>query len=198
MATDAKKIISNLIDFYDFRFKNVTSVGAGGGQLIEYGRYAKKVMAVDNDSDAIKRLEESLNKNGLRDNFEVFNCDFYDFNRKSDVVIFEFCLHEMVDPMRAIKHAKTLAADIMVIDHWSESEWAFYVNEKEKVEISWNAFKSFPIRKIEKYDTVQVFSDYEELYQKVKIMGEVSINRIQPFFDKKNFAIPMSYGIALI
>ena len=198
MATNIRVIIRNLIDFYDFSNKTIVSVGEGGGQLIEYGRHSKKVYAVDNDINATKRLEENLLKNELADRFEVFNCDFYDFTLKCDVVLFEFCLHEMIDPKRAIKHAKTLGVDVVVLDHYLKSEWAFYVDEKEKVEASWDAIKSFPLRKVKKYNTQQIFNDYQELYQKVKVKGETSINRIQPFINQHKISIPMNYGIALI
>jgi len=53
MATDIKKVIEDLLGFYDFDDKVVISVGAGGGQLIEYGRKAKRVIALDNDAEAI-------------------------------------------------------------------------------------------------------------------------------------------------
>jgi hypothetical protein len=198
MATDVAKILGNLMGFYDFNNKVIVSVGAGGGQLIGYGRDAKKVYAVDNDIAAIKRLEDSLGKSDLMDRFEVVNSDFYDFNQRCDVVLFEFCLHEMVDPKRAIEHAKALGVDIIVMDHWTESEWAYRIDEKEKVEASWGAVKLFRLKKMEKYDTVQLFSDYEELYQKIKVMGAIAVSRIQPFRNQKSFTIPMSYAMALI
>jgi hypothetical protein len=53
MATDINTIIANLMAFYDFRDKTVISVGAGGGQLIEYGRTAGKIIAVENDPGAM-------------------------------------------------------------------------------------------------------------------------------------------------
>ena len=40
MATDITQVSANLLSFYDFRDKVVVSVGAGGGQLIEYARSA--------------------------------------------------------------------------------------------------------------------------------------------------------------
>lgn len=195
MATDIKKLIGNLTAFYDFAGKTIISVGAGGGQLIEYGRNAKKVYAVDNDLSAIKRLEENLTKSGLSDKFETIHSDFYDVKIKCDVVIFEFCLHEMVDPEKAILHAKSLGENVVVIDHWTESDWAYYVDEKEKVFASWGAINKFKSIKKEVHESVQIFADYEELYQKVKIMGEVSISRIAPFKEQVNLTIPMSYGI---
>lgn len=198
MATDIKKIIENLLEFYSFNNKVIISVGAGGGQFIDYGNASKQVIAVDNDKEALDRLENSLRKSQLLDKFTLVNEDFYSVDMKGDVVMFEFCLHEMKDPETAIDHALILAPDILVIDHWPDSEWAYIVDEKEKVANSWEALKRYNFRKIRRYDTFQHFNDYEELFQKVKIQGENSISRISQYKNKLDFTIPMSYGFALI
>ena len=54
-------------------------------------------------------------------------------NKRGDVVMFEFCLHEMKDPVAAINHALTMAPTVLITDHWSGSEWAYVVDEEEKV-----------------------------------------------------------------
>jgi len=198
MATDTKKIVINLLEFYDFTKKTVISVGAGGGQFIEYGHVSKQVIAIDSDKEAITRLENSLQKSQLLDKFIIINSDFFQVNRKGDIVMFEFCLHEMKNPESAINHALTMASNILIIDHWPNSEWAYIVDEKEKVINSWKALKKFKFKKIQRHDTVQFFHDYEELFQKVKNQGETSINRIKQYKGEKDFTIPMSYGFALI
>jgi predicted RNA methylase len=198
MATDIKKIIENLFEFYDFNNQTVISVGAGGGQFIEYGHASKQVIAIDYDKEALGRLENNLQKSQLLEKFILINSDFYLVNKKGDVVMFEFCLHEMKNTEAAINHALTMAPNILINDHWPDSEWAYIVDEKEKVINSWEALKGFNFKKIQRYDTVQFFHDYEELFQKVKIQGENSINRISQYKDKKDFTIPMSYGFALI
>jgi len=195
---DSKKLIGNLLDFYDFKNKTIVSVGSGGGQLIEYGHAAKKIFAIDNNEEALRKLKESLAKSGLDDKFTLVYSDFYLADQKGDVVMFEFCLHEMPDQVKAVDHAGEMADDILVLDHWPESEWAYYVAEDKIVDKSWQALRSFHFRKVQKYEAAQLFKDYEELYQKVKVMGEVSINRINPFIGQKNFSIPMAYGFALI
>jgi len=53
-------------------------------------------------------------------------------------------------------------------------------------------------RKVQKFDTIQFFHDDEELYQRVKLQGETTIERIQCYKGKTNITIPMTYGIALI
>ena len=198
MATDINKIIANLLEFYSFQNKTIITVGAGGGQLIEYGRVSKYVVAVDYDLEALGKLQVNLEKAGLDDKFELLHSDFYLSNVKGDVVMFEFCLHEMEHPESALKHALSLAPDILLLDHWPDSQWAFFGDEDQKIIKSWEALNSFPVKKIQKFDTVQFFHNYEELYQKVKPQGENSINRIKGFQGRIDFAIPMSYGFALI
>ncbi|MBN2522712.1 MAG: class I SAM-dependent methyltransferase [Bacteroidales bacterium] len=198
MATDIRKIIDNLLKFYDFNDQTIISVGSGGGQFIEYGRNSRQVIAIDNDEEALSRLENALLNLQFKDKFTLIHSDFYEVHKKGDVVLFEFCLHEMKDTEAAINHALTMAPDILVSDHWPNSEWAYIVDEKEKVINSWKALESYKLKKVQRYDTLQFFHDYEELYQKVKVQGKNSINRIKRFKDKKDFTIPMSYGFALI
>jgi len=198
MATDINKIITNLLEFYDFTNKTIVTVGAGGGQLIEYARVSKHVIAVDYNREALDRLKVNLVKSGLDDKFELVHSDFNCSFVKGDVVMFEFCLHEMEDPLSALKHALTMATDILILDHWTDSEWAFFGDEDQKIVKSWAAINEFTYKKIRKFDAVQFFHDYEELYQKVKPQGDVSINRIKGFQNNTNFTIPMSYGFALI
>ncbi len=198
MATNINKVIGNLFGFYDFRDKTVISIGAGGGQMIEYGRPAKKVIAIDSDSEALDKLKTSLCRSGLDDKFTLVHSDFFLADPRGDVVLFEFCLHEMADPAAAITRATKMAGDTLVLDHWPGSEWAFFVAEEEKVASSWRALRTFHTRKCQKYETVQFFKDYEELHQKVRVQGDISISRIKPFIGQANFTIPMSYGFALL
>jgi len=48
---------------------------------------------------------------------QVVGSKFEDVAGSFDVVYFEFCLHEMHDPEKALIHAKKLAPDIVVFDH---------------------------------------------------------------------------------
>ena len=197
MATDIRKIIKNLSDFYDFNNKTVITVGAGGGQLIEYGRVSKEVLAIDCDKDSLQKLKDNLIRSGLEDKFKLIHSDFTLTNLRGDVVMFEFCFHEMDDPEAALKHALTMAPHVLILDHSTDSEWAYFGGEEENIAKSWAALNLFQSIKVQKYNTFQSFMDYEEIYQKVKLQGETSIKRINDFKDKKNFTIPMSYMIAL-
>ena len=198
MATDINAVIKNLLSFYNFDDKIVISVGAGGGQLIEYGRSAKKVIAIDNSAVAIQKLKENLINRKLEDKFEVMRADFYETSLKGDVVFFEFCLHEIPEPAKAIKHALTMAPHVLVMDHAPQSRWAYYAAEDDKVAASWKDLETFAIKKQQSFTANQVFQDYNEIYEKLKSQGEESIRRISEFTSTKNIVIPMPYRAALI
>jgi predicted RNA methylase len=194
MATDVRKIIDNLLAFYDFTNQTIISVGAGGGQFIEYGRHAKSVFAVDNDQEALVRLEDNLQKSQLAHKFTLIHSDFYQVNLKGDVVLFEFCLHEMENPEAAIRHAMTLAPNVIIADHSPCSEWAYIVDEREKVTTSTEAIALFPVKKSQQHDSVQLFQSYDELFQKVSVQGEKTIERIKDYKEQQDITIPMSYS----
>jgi tRNA A58 N-methylase Trm61 len=195
---DIGKLIANLQAFYDFRDKTVVAVGAGGGQMVEYGRTAGKVYAVDNSEEALGNLRESLSRAGLEDKFTLVLSDFGAFRGKGDVAAFEFCLHEMPDPAAALAHARELAGDVLVMDHLPESPWVYYCTEEEKVARSWRELRARPLRQFRKYDAVQFFRNFEELRHKVAAMGEEAVRRCAPFAGRTDFTIPMAYAFALV
>jgi predicted RNA methylase len=198
MATDVQKILRHLIRFYDFRQKRVLHIGAGGGQFLLNPEMTQQIIAVDNDRTSVQTLKKVIDQKNLSSKVIVVEKDFYDLNLKADVVLFEFCLHEMADPLKALKQAGSLANDIVIIDHSKDSEWAWYVCETEKATRSWEAAKECGIKKSRRYRTTQYFTAYPELYNKVQVMGPESIIRISKFRDATGFKIPMAYQIALI
>lgn len=198
VATDVQKMVENLLSAYDFSGRTVIAVGGGGGQFIEYGRSARQILALDNDAEAIRKLRENLEKAGLEDRFTPILGEFFGARLKGDGVLFEFCLHEMPDPKAAVQHAQTMASDIIIIDHWPDSEWSYYTAEDVKVAQSWASLEPFSFRRRQKYDGVHFFREYDELYQKVKDQGDLSLARIEKFRSKKDISIPLSYGIAVI
>jgi len=198
MSTDLQIMGNNLCEFYDFTDKVVVSVGAAGGQFYEYAFPAWHVIAVDHDIRGLERLKESLLKEGILDGFTLVHSDFYEFKAEGDLLMFDYCLHEIPDPEKAIHHALTMSSRILINDHWPDSEWAYIVNEDVKVKRSWEAIEKFCISKMQRYDTSQLFRDYEELLQKVKGQGDIAIKRIKKYQGMKDFQIPMSYGLVLI
>ncbi len=197
MATDLQKINDNLRDFYDFKAKSVIHVGAGGGKIIEYAKDSKSVLAIDCDENAVRELESVVKSMGLK-NVIVQNIDFMQSDATADAVLFEFCLHEMDDPLNALRRAFEMAKDVVVIDHGADSPWAWYTAETDKLQSSWSFVASMNIVRERTYETVQRFHSFTELFDKIKSLGEPSLKRISVFEDKKDIEIEMSYRLALI
>ncbi len=198
MSADVGLILQRLLAFYDFSGKSALAVGAGGGQLAGYARPMHKVLAVDRDLAAMQQLKESAVRMGLQDRFEYWAGDFLDCDRYGDVVLFEFCLHEMADPAKALTKAATLAPEIVVIDHAPGSQWSYFAAEDEIVKRSWHAVGKLPVARQRSYVAEQRFNNYGELFEKVKAQGRESIRRIERFREQKNITIPMTYALALI
>ena len=198
MATDYRRLVAELLAFYDFKGKTIISVGAGGGQLIEFARKTARVLALDNDAQALELLRENLRIAGLESRFEPILGDFFEADLKGDVVYFEFSLHEMRDPGAAVERGLAMAPAVVVFDHWPGSEWAYFTAEEKKVAASWASLGRFQVKKTESHQAVQIFNDYEELFQKVKGQGETSLARIERYRGQTGIRIPMSYGLALI
>jgi hypothetical protein len=198
VAADYTKMVADLLAFYDFGGKTVLTVGAGGGQLIEYGRAARKVLALDSDAAALDKLRENLKIAGLEDKFEPILGDFCTIALNADVVLFEFSLHEMADPGAALERARRLAPAVVVFDHGPGSLWSYIAAEEDKVVAAWAAVCRFPVKKTRIYDGVQAFPGYEELCQKVKGQGEMSLARIERYRGQAGIRIPFTYGLALI
>ncbi len=198
MATDVAEVLANLLRFYEFDDKTMVSVGAGGGQLAGYGRVARKVIAVDADGAALAALAERTRALGIEDRFVLVEKDFLAVSERADVVLFEFCLHEIPDHGGALAHAVTLAADTVVIDHAPGSPWAHVVDETEKVAASWSAVAARGVRRTEDFDAVQRFGSYKELFDKVKGQGAEAIRRIERWRGRADITIPMAYRIAAL
>jgi hypothetical protein len=150
------------------------------------------------DAKAASQLEAAVQEKGLSNKFEIEVADIISISAKADVVFFEFCLHEMSDPGKALKHARKLAPNILVIDHHPNSQWAWCVLESEKASRSWDATRKLNVVKEKTFSAEQYFSDYSDLLSKVKIMGDLAIARIADFIGKSNITIKMRHIIALI
>ena len=198
MATDYAQLTENLLRFYDFANKIVLFVGAGGKQLLDASAGSKKLIAIDQDVEALRELAANVAAKGTQDSVEVVGSKFEDVARSGDVVYFEFCLHEMADPQKALTHAKNLARDIVVFDHSPGSEWIFYGAEEDKVRRSAQAMERFGLRGRQRFETEQRFQDYAELLAKVRAQGPTAIQRAQRFAGATNIVIPMRYELDLL
>jgi ubiquinone/menaquinone biosynthesis C-methylase UbiE len=198
MPTELDLIAANLASAYDFSGKIVIHVGAGGGQFIGYASSCRRVVAVDNDVDALERLEQRVADLALQKNVTVLACDFYDLELPGDVVLLEFCLHEMRDPAAALELARAMAEDVVVIDHLPESRWSWYANEDKAVAGAWKAVAAKGTRTLQSCAAVQKFNGYPELHARLASSGEESLRRIAELRDRTVIEIPMPYGIALL
>lgn len=197
MAADYGKITENLRNFYDFTDKVVLFVGAGARLFDAFVR-AKRLIAIDKDVEALRELETNIAVKGFQGSVEIIGSGFEEVTRPGDVVYFEFCLHEMLKPLEALNHARTLAGDILVYDHLPASEWVFYGAEEEKVCRSAEAMDRFGVRRRETFRTEQRFRDYSELLDKIRGQGPTAIQRAQRFEGRADIAIPMTYQLALL
>jgi hypothetical protein len=200
MATNYTLMVKSLLDFYNFENKTIICIGAGGGQFIGYGQSAKKIIAIDIDTKALDDLRIAVERNNMSDKYEFILCDFLtkDLAVLGDVALFEYCLHEMTNPVLALNRAGKIARDVVIIDHGLRSEWAYYVAEEEKVRASWQAVKRFKESRHKEHSTEHKFKNYEELLNKVMPQGDIAIQRIEKFKDKLDISILVTYELALI
>ena len=198
MGTDLARILGALTSFHDFTDRTVVHVGAGGGRLIGYAASARHVLAVDLDGAAADQLLAAVRMLGLEDRCEVRSGDFLDVAACHDAVLFEFSLHEFPDPSAALRHARALAPDIVIIDHLPDSEWAWHVGEERLLERSWNAVRRFPVRAETRCEAQQAFSDFEELKARLSSCGEIVQRRIARFAGDGPITMAMPYRLALL
>jgi hypothetical protein len=187
MAADYRMLTERLTRFYDFAGKTVLYVGAGGGRLMGPVASAKRLIAIDRDAAALASLD-----------LEKVVADFANVEIKGDVVYFEFCLHEMADPLKALEHARTLAPDIVVFDHASGSEWAFLCSEENLVKRSAAAMSQFGCRRRDALHTEQRFRDHAELVDRIKGQGNVAIERARRLEGTSGIEIPMECELVLL
>ena len=198
MAADYQQMLRNLAQFYDFSGKIVLGVGTGGGQLVELARAVKKLIAIDNDPAAIRQLQARLASHGLESQVEILEADFFQTSLHGDVVYFEFCLHEMADPAAALRHAATLAPDVLVFDHLPDSPWIFLGAEEDKVRHSTEVLAHFDCLRKQAYRTEQHFQDHAQLLERISGQGAVAVDRSRRYLGMTNIVIPMTYGINLL
>ncbi|HEY6930128.1 MAG TPA: class I SAM-dependent methyltransferase [Thermoanaerobaculia bacterium] len=198
MATDVSRIVANLAAFHDLADQIVVAVGAGGGQLVEYARPVRRLIAVDRDEAAIERLAARARDSGLSDKFVPVKSDFLHTQPRGDVVLFEFCLHQMAEPDRALEHASRLAPEVLVLDHAPHSEWSWCAGEEKIVAAAWRAVASRTVRRQQDYDATQRFTDFAELEARLSQQGPESRGRIERYRGQTAISIPMPYRLALL
>ncbi|HKM48174.1 MAG TPA: class I SAM-dependent methyltransferase [Terriglobales bacterium] len=198
MAADYKQMLQNIKEFYSFHGKKVLAVGAGNGPLTDLVLESKKLIVIDKEPVAIRFWETKVSAEELQDRVQVIHADFCEASPRGDVVYFEFCLHEMNDPAQALRHALTLAPEVLVFDHLPDSEWAFHAAEEDKVRRSTNALADFACTRHHEFRTEQRFPEYRQLVDKVSPQGKVALERAERYRGAVDIAIPMTYGLTLL
>jgi Methyltransferase domain len=199
MATDFNQLRRSLRDFYDFTGKVILLVGAGTGQLLDPSIRPKQLIAIDPDLDALTAFEARVAANGMQDFVDVVHGRFEEVVLSGDVVYFEFCLHEIEDPSEALKHARTLAPDILIFDHAADSPWSYYAAEDDKVRRSDAAIRHLGPRRRRQFAAEQHFANLPELLAKLASQGETAIARAQhDFASSGKLAIQMPCELVLI
>ncbi len=198
MALDIKALLRNLESFYDMTGKSVLHVGAGGGQFVEYLKPAGKVLGIDPDAHGIALLTTALQKAGMTDRYTVVQKDWFTVTERADVAYFEFCLHEIDDPEGAIRHAQTLAPEILIADHAPESKWSWYAGETEIITRSWGAARKFRIKREESFMAIHRFKDFAELQARLQGLEEPTVTRIRELIGRTDIEIEVPYRLAVV
>lgn len=198
MATDINIIEKNIRSIYDFHNKTVIQVGAGGGQLIGCAKDAESIIAVDNDPSAIEKLKIVVEENGKSEKISIKEGTIDSVNQQADVVFFEFCLHEINEPEKAICQALNLATEVLIVDHQPDSAWAWYTCETQKATQSWSDVEKYSLFQKKSFKAIQYFSEYSELYARLAPLGDLAIKRIQKFESQNDIEIDMFYSVALL
>ena len=198
MAVDLRELTQNLVHFYDFRDKIVLYVGAGGHQLLDPSAGTRKLIAIDQDAESLQELKANIAARAWQNSIDVVAASFDNVTLSGDVVYFEFCLHEMNDPGQALRHALTLAPEVLIFDHLPDSEWAFHAAEEDKVQRSTDVLAGFACTRRQAFRTEQRFPEYQQLLDKVSCQGELALKRAERYSGKADIAIPMTYGLALL
>ena len=198
MATDLEAVLRNIESCYDFSGKSVIHVGAGGGQFVGYAARARKVLGVDPDPVAVEQLKQAIRARGLQDRYSAERGNILTVAEHADVVFFEFCLHEIVDPLTALRHARTLAPQVLVADPAVDSRWAWYLCETEKAQRGWAAVERYPRVLDRTFQGVQRFRDHAELLARIEVLGECVVRRAQELRGRTDFTIDMPYRVALL
>jgi hypothetical protein len=164
LAVDDEELTGNLRRFYDFTDKTVLFVGERGRQFRDPSFKTKRLIAIDRNVEALGELKKKIGARGAQGSLGVLGADCKEeVTLSGDMVYFEFCLHETVDPQETLAHARALAPDVVVFDHSPGSDWSFYLAEEERVRRSAEAMKRFGIRRRETFHVQQHSKDYVEL-----------------------------------
>ena len=198
MVVDKSELAANLRAFYDFQGKSAVCIGAGGGLLLEPASGVARVVAIDRDAEALGRFRAEARTKWAGIPVRFVPRKFESVNPKGDVVYFEFCMHMMKDPRKTLEHARSLAPDIVVIEHLPGSRWVYYWAGEEEVLRTTKALESFGIRRRKRFTAEQRFNDWKALAERLSGQGKESRRRVLELKEAREVRMPMDYGLYLL
>lgn len=198
MVVDRSELTANLQGFYDFEGKSALCVGAGGGLILDPSSGVARVVAVDRDAGALQKFRAESKAKWAGVPLRFIPRKFETVNVRSDVVYFEFCMHMMDDPHKALQHARSIAPDIIVMDHRPGSKWVYYWAGEEEVLRSTKALESFGVRRQKEFVAEQRFKDWEAFAARLSGEGEESRRRVLELKGAEEVHMRMDYGLYLL
>lgn len=197
MVVDRDELTANLTKFYNFRGKKVLYVGCGLGQLLPPESGVASVVGIDRDANALKAFRNVAKTKWAGIPITFVPHKFETVNHHGDVAYFEFCMHQMEDPRRTLELARSLARDIVIMDHLPGSKWVYYWAGEDEVSRSTKAIESFGIRRKKILVTEQKFDDEKALARRLDRVGREAKRRILELKDAKDIRMRMDYGLFL-
>ena len=198
MVVDRTELSSNLAKFYDFRGKSVLYVGAGRGQLLRPESGVAKVVAIDRDPDSLDGFRAATATEWAGIPVSFVPQEFETVDTRGDAVYFEFCMHYMEDPSWTLSRARSLARDIVIMDHLPESKWVYYWAGEEAVRKSTRAIETFGVKRRKELAAEQKFEDWRALATRLEGEGAESKRRVLELKGAKDIRMRMDYCLYLL
>jgi SAM-dependent methyltransferase len=149
--------------------KSVLEIGAGDGYTtFIYAGSAKRIFAIDPNEKELGKLMQNAKEKNLDGKIAVKKSSLFDLNggEKYDFALFSFSLHHM-PPAKALRKAFEFAENVIVFDHYLNSEWTEMCGEAGKVRREWKAISRHGRAFDEPIDAEYEFDNYETLLKYV-------------------------------
>ena len=107
-------------------------------------------------------------------------------------------MYQMESQVKALEHARSLAPDIVVMDHLPGSKWVYYWAGEEMVLRSTKALESFGVRRQKRFAAEQWSEDGKALEARLSGEGEESRRRVLELAGTSDVRMQMDYGLYLL
>lgn len=198
MVVVRAELSANLARFYDFRGRSVLYVGAGLDQILRPSCGVASVVAIDRDPASLEGFRKEAPTVWAGIPVQFIPRSFEAVETRGDAVYFEFCMHYMKDPTETLKRARSLAEDIVIMDHLPDSKWVYYWAGEEAVSRSTGAIEAFGVRRRQALVAEQRFEDWRALADRLKDEGAESKRRVLELEGAKDIRMRMDYCLYLL